>query len=139
MTPLGGGSQGCIVRWRSSVDGYIRLRQHDLNAIDLIHVCTLRDDALLIDIPCSAISAGLTEWVGKLGGCAASITLGWDWYRDLDGRIRFAGSDIRSNLMLTGASGTDFGVSQTGLALRRWLGDSEWTQVIATAANKFLN
>ena len=88
---------------------------------------------------CSAISAGLTEWGGKIAGCATAITIGWDWYRGLDGRIRLADSDIRSNLMLTGASGTDWGVSQTGLALRRWLDDSDWAQVIAGAANEFLN
>ena len=124
---------------RSSVDGYIRLRQRDLYVVELIHVWTLRDAAWSSAEAHGALSAGLTEWVGKLEGCAADISIGWDWYRDRHNRIRLAGSDIRSNLMLIGVSGSDWGMQRTEHALRRWLGRYDWAQAIAKSANEFLH
>jgi len=124
---------------RSSVDGYIRLHQRDLSIVKLIHVCTLRDTALLSAVAHGALSAGLTEWVGRLDGCPAEISIGWDWYRDRHNRIRLAGSDIRSNLMLIGISGSDWGMQRTEHALRRWLHRHDWAQAIAKSANEFLH
>lgn len=124
---------------RSRVDGYIRLRQRDLYIVELNHVCTLRDAALLSAVAHGALSAGLTEWVGRLDGCPADISIGWDWYRDHDNRIRLAASDIRSNLMLIGVSGSDWGMKRTEQALRRWLGSYDWAQAVARSANEFLH
>lgn len=132
-------AETCVMPQLSGVDGYIRMHQRDLYRVELIHVCTLRDAELLGAVAHGAQSAGLTEWIGKLNGSSTGISMGWDWYRDAQNLIRLANSEIRSNLMLVGLSGSDWGMHRTEHALRRWIGRFNWAETIAKCANEFLH
>jgi hypothetical protein len=141
MTRRRGGDapQSRTIDRHTDIDGYVRLRRYKLRELCLSHVCTLRDGALKNELHGLAISAGLTEWSGYINGCAGEITIGWDWYRDVHGLIRFASSEIRSNIMLIKPCGSDWGVRRTEKALKWRLERSNWAQMVGELAIKFLN
>ncbi|MEJ8824956.1 DUF4902 domain-containing protein [Variovorax humicola] len=64
----------------TSMDGLLRLRQHDLDSLNLVHLISGIDEDLVDQAatPCGASTTlcGYTEWVSTQ---EPSVTLGWDW------------------------------------------------------------
>ncbi len=121
-----------------SADGYVRLQEHALTELQLVHVDSALDDGLLEELRAEGIdasSAGYTEWQRMRGPGAAHVTLGWDWYTDrTSGALVVAWGDIRSNVMCVDPRGLDLGMARTTQALLRRVAGLNWPNAVAQAA-----
>lgn len=119
-------------------DGYVRLQEHTLAELQLVHVDSALDDGLLQELRDEGIeasSAGYTEWQRMRGPGAAHVTLGWDWYVDrISGALVVAWGDVRSNIMCVDPRGIDLGMLHTTRALLRRIAGLNWPNAVAQAA-----
>ncbi|WP_323121209.1 DUF4902 domain-containing protein [Burkholderia alba] len=121
-----------------SADGYVRMPEHALAELALVHVSSGLDASLLVELRTCAVDArlaGYTEWERALRAGAAHITVGWDWYLDkATGAIVIAWGDVRSNVMGVDRYGADIGMEPTATALLRRLAQLNWPTAVAAAA-----
>jgi hypothetical protein len=121
-----------------SPDGYVRLPEHALAELELVHVSSAIDEALLADLRADAIDAvhaGYTEWQRTRRPGAAFLSVGWDWYLDgASGVLLIAWGDVRSNIMGVDRLGSDMGMARTAQALIRRLAQMNWPATVASAA-----
>lgn len=100
-------------------DGYVRVPEHTLSKLKLVHLSSGIDDGLLAELRDDAInarSAGYTEWHSASGRGNAHLCVGWDWYLDgASGAFLIAGGDVRSNMMGVDRLGFDI-VYRLGLS-----------------------
>lgn len=119
-------------------DGYVRLPEQALAELQLVHVDSGLDEALLAELRADAIdavSAGYTEWQRMRGPGGAHITVGWDWYLDgASGALLIARDDVRSNIMCVDAHGADLGMAGTAQALIRRLARLNWPHTVTRAS-----
>ena len=81
----------------------------------------MRDSAI------DARLAGYTEWHRPASAGVAYVTIGWDWYLErATGAFVIAGGDVRSNVMVTDATGADIGMVRTAAALAARLACIDW-------------
>ena len=120
-----------------SPDGYVRIPEHTLASLELVHVSSGLDDELQADLRADAVDvlhAGYTEWQGALHPGTARVSVGWDWYLDgASGALLIAGGDVRSNIMGVDCFGTDLGMARTAQALIRRLARLNWPCRVAAA------
>jgi hypothetical protein len=120
-----------------SPDGYVRVPEHVLADLQLVHVDSGIDESLLSDLRASdvdAVRAGYTEWQRMRRPGAAHISVGWDWYLDrTTGALLVAWDDIRSNIMCIDRRGLDVGMACTANALIRRLAQLNWPAEVANA------
>ncbi len=94
--------------------------------MDLLPVHSELDESVRADLEregTACVLAGSTEWRGKL---QLEVTIGWDWYLDLDGDIFLAFGDVRSNVMGITEAGRDVGMAETVRMLNRKLTTIDW-------------
>ena len=119
------------------VDGYVRMPECALGALELEHVDSAPDHGLLAELRVEGVdasSAGYTEWQRTRNASAPHVTLGWDWYVDrASGALLVAWGDIRSNVMCTDPRGLDLGMAYTAQALLRRVAGLNWPNVVAQA------
>ena len=122
----------------SYVDGYVRLQESALAALQFVHVDSALDSGLLAELRTEGVdanSAGYTEWHHARSASTPQITLGWDWYVDrASGALLVAWGDIRSNVMCTDPRGLDLGMAYTAQALLRRVAGLNWPNTVAQAA-----
>ncbi|HIC7209618.1 DUF4902 domain-containing protein [Burkholderia stabilis] len=120
-----------------SADGYVRLSEGALAALAIDHVASGLDASLLAELRDNAIDArlaGYTEWQRTARAGVAYVTVGWDWYLErATGTFVIAGSDVRSNVMIVDATGTDIGMFRTAAALAARLASIDWAAAVASA------
>lgn len=120
-----------------SPDGYVRLSEGALAVLALDHVASGLDASLLEELRDSAIDArlaGYTEWHRPASAGVPYVTIGWDWYLErATGTFVIAGGDVRSNLMVTDATGADIGMFRTAAALAARLACIDWAAAVASA------
>jgi hypothetical protein len=121
-----------------SPDGYVRLPERALAELQLVHVYSAIDEALLADLRACAIDAvhaGYTEWQRMRRPGVAYLSVGWDWYLDgASGALLIAWGDVRSNIMGVDRLGSDTGMARTAQALIRRLAQLNWPATVASAA-----
>lgn len=119
-------------------DGYVRLPEYALAELDLVHVDSALDPALLEELRAEGVdasSAGYTEWQRTRGPGSPYVTLGWDWYADrASGALLIAWGDIRSNVMCVDPGGADIGMARTAQALLRRVAGLNWPNTVAQTA-----
>lgn len=119
-------------------DGYVRLPERALAELQLEHVDSGLDEALLADLRADAVdavSAGYTEWQRPRHPGTAYLTVGWDWYLDrASGALLVAWGDVRSNIMCIDARGADVGMRTTAHMLIRRLAQINWPNAVARVA-----
>jgi hypothetical protein len=117
-------------------DGYVRLSEHGLAQVQLVHASSGVDDALLAELRVSAIdafSAGYTEWQSTRFPGSAGVSIGWDWYLDRwSGALLIVGSYVRSNIMVVDIFGADIGMAGTEQAILRRLARLNWSSTVAS-------
>jgi Domain of unknown function (DUF4902) len=120
-------------------DGYVRVPEHTLSELELVHLSSGIDDGLLAELRdgvVDALSAGYTEWQSATGRGGASLSVGWDWYLDgASGTLLIAGGDVRSNIMGVNRLGCDIGMASTAQALSRRLARLNWACTVALATS----
>ncbi len=120
------------------VDGYVRLQECALAALQLVHVDSALDRDLLAELRAEGVNAstaGYTEWQRVRGAGTPHVTLGWDWYVDCaSGALLVAWGDIRSNVMCTDPRGLDLGMAYTAQAFLRRVAALNWPNAVAQAA-----
>jgi hypothetical protein len=127
----------CAPLPRPSSDGYVRLPERALAALQLVHVDSGVDEGLLTELRASdvdAVHAGYTEWQRTSHAGVTSISVAWDWYLDRpSGALLVAWDDVRSNLMGVDPCGLDIGMVLTAKALLRRLARLNWCSAVAHA------
>lgn len=122
----------------SYVDGYVRMQECALAALQLVHVDSALDRELLAELRAEGVdasSAGYTEWQRARSASTPLVTLGWDWYVDrASGALLIAWGDIRSNVMCTDPRGLDLGMAHTAQVLLRRVAALNWPNAVAQAA-----
>jgi Domain of unknown function (DUF4902) len=117
-----------------SADGYVRFPERALGDLQLVHVDSGIDEALLADLRADdidAVRAGYTEWQRMRRPGVAHVTVGWDWYLDgASGALLIAWGDVRSNIMCVDRSGFDIGMERTAQALVRRLAELNWPNAV---------
>jgi Domain of unknown function (DUF4902) len=93
-----------------SHDYYVRVQRAGLSGIVFEHLYTAPDTLVLDDaareLGWGCRNAGATEWHGRLGKAAVSIS--WDWAEFDDGEIRvFKAAAPRTNLRVVDSKGYD--------------------------------
>jgi hypothetical protein len=121
----------------SSSDGYVRVPEHTLTGLKLVHVSSGIDEGLRADLRADAIDvlhAGYTEWQRAPHPGSTHVSVGWDWYLDgASGAFLIAWNDVRSNIMGVDCFGTDLGVARTAQMLIRRLTRLNWPCTVAVA------
>ena len=120
-------------------DGYVRVPEHTLSELELVHLSSGVDDGLLAqlrDDVTNALSAGYTEWQSPSGRGSPHLSIGWDWYLGgASGALLIAGGDVRSNIMGVNRLGCDVGMENTAQALRCGLARLNWACTVALATS----
>ncbi|HEV3105764.1 MAG TPA: DUF4902 domain-containing protein [Trinickia sp.] len=128
----------CPLPQNPAADGYVRLPERALGELQLEHVDSGLDEALLAELRADsvdAVSAGYTEWQRTRHPGAAYLSVGWDWYLDrASGALLVAWGDVRSNIMCIDPGGADIGMKATARALMRRLAQINWPNAVARAA-----
>ena len=123
---------------RPCPDGYVRLTEHALAELQLEHLDSGPDDALLAGLRAAAIdavSAGYTEWQRAHHPGAPYLSVSWDWYLErTSGALLVAWGDVRSNIMCVDACGADIGMKATARVLMRRLAGLNWPNIVARTA-----
>jgi len=102
-----------------SGDGRIRLRADELAVLQLDHLCTIDDAAVLDDAwpGACALRAGTTEWEGEYAG--RRVSLAWDWIGTKGGSLQLLTAvPPRTNLMVIDSRGYD--LAPTALSMTFW-------------------
>lgn len=118
-----------------SRDGYVRLPEEALHALQLSPVESAIDVELLEELRAEGVDAacaGYTEWQRPRIPGRAYVTVAWDWYLDRhSGALLIAWGDVRSNIMCVDRYGVDIGMTHTARLLVRRLATLNWPSVVA--------
>lgn len=118
-------------------DYYIRITERKLSAVQLLHACSARDDAVLMP-PCTLAShdnglrGGYTEWVGQHG--SVQLSLAWDWVIHNDGYISaLPGVSPRTNVLVVSPGGYDPSPEESTRALWAYIETLAWQKQVIQA------
>ncbi len=101
-------------------DTRVRVTTADLERLQLKHIYSEAEDAG---------DTGYTEWSAAY---TRALTFGWDWNYDRDtGELRADWPQLRTNLMLTDASGADLGAERTSACVAQLAAEVGWEQRVA--------
>ncbi|MEM5370913.1 DUF4902 domain-containing protein [Paraburkholderia azotifigens] len=122
----------------TSPDGYIRLSEHALARLQLVHSVSCIDNELLDELRANAfdaLCAGYTEWQSTRFPGSVAVSIGWDWYLDrTSGALLVVGPDVRSNIMVVDVLGEDVGMAGTSRIIVRRLATMSWSRAVEHAA-----
>ncbi len=122
-----------------SFDGYIRTTFEDFSSLDFCQRRAWQDRELcdeLIEDDVPAFQAGYCEWAtDKL---PHQVSIGWGWFRWIDGRTLLAPGGMTSNLMLVDRGSYDLGPHKTHELLQSWLTGEQWQRDMLISSNTCL-
>jgi hypothetical protein len=120
-------------------DGYIRVLENKLDEIQLLHLCSGRDDALTAELNSanpSILVAGFTEWSFSERHRQPVLSVAWDWYLErIDSMPDIYGTDVRSNMMIVRSTGEDVGPMATAQKLLVLIQRIEWQRIVFAFAH----
>lgn len=115
-----------FVPQKFSRDLYVRLREHELYQLKLIHLYSEAS----APAPWRPI-CGFTEWSGPYQD--VTISMGWDWVLDSDGAPLYSTPQIlRSNIMLISDKGYDIGPEMTSALCEKVVHATSWRSAVMT-------
>lgn len=112
------------------MDGYLRLKVAEFNALRFIHCWSAEADEVRADLRAAGLDSrtgGYTEWTCMFEG--ERISLGWLWYESSTERLEMVPPElggIGTNLMLISENGKDLGLGVINDFLRTRISVMQW-------------